>query len=99
MTLGQKRLSTTDVLDDDRVFDQRRNPATDARAGFGFFREQPGQRLVISAQDEWPREQIDAKVGNGGDDGEALSLKRRVVLLWGQKLLREERNWALDSVV
>ena len=67
--IGNSILSAIYVLEDDRVFEQRCNPAADARAGFGFFQQQPGQRLVISAQNKWLREQIDAEVGDGGDDG------------------------------
>ena len=95
--VGNSILCALDVLDDDRVFEQRRNPAADARAGFGFFREQQGQRLVINAQDERPREQMDTEVGNGGDNSETFSLKRRIVLLRRQMLLR--KNIALDPVV
>ena len=46
---------------------------------------------MISAQDERPREQIDAEMGDGGDDSETLSLKRRVVLFGKQQPLRKKR--------
>ena len=45
------------------------------------------------------REQIDAEMGDGDYDSEALSLKRRDVLLGRQQLLRKERDRALDCVV
>ena len=97
--VGNCIFSALDVLDDDRRFEQRRISAIDAPAGFRFFREQPGERLVVSTQNERPREQIDAKVGDGADDNETFSLKRRVVLLLGKKLISVERNWTPDIVV
>ena len=38
-------------------------------------------------------------MSDGGDDGEALSLERPVVLLGRQQLLRKQRDWALNTVV
>ena len=98
MHVGNSVFCAFDVLDDDRVLEQGRNPAADAGAGFGFFREQPGERFVVRAQYEGARKQIDAEVGDDGYDSETFSLKCRVVLQKGQKLCRE-KNWALESVV
>ena len=56
----------------------------------GFFREQPGQRFVVRAQYERARKQIDTEMSDSGDDGETLSLKRRVVLLGRPQLLRKK---------
>ena len=41
---------------------KRRDPATHARAAFRLFREEPRERAVVGAKDEWSTEQIDAKV-------------------------------------
>lgn len=96
--VGNDICGAYDVLDDDRVFEKRRNPASDAFSGFGLLLEQPGERQVVTTQNERSRKQIDAEMGHGSDDNATLSLKRRVVLLGGKQVLKQQ-NYVLDSVV
>ena len=86
--VGNRVFNARDVLDDNRILEQRCNPVTDARAGFVLSREHPGERFVVSTQYERPREEKDAKVGEGGDDGKTLAQSLSSYAKRGQKLFK-----------
>ena len=68
------------------------------RAAFRLLRKQPRERLMICAENEAAAE-LHFEVQHGEDDGVALALESRIVLLGRRKLLRKEENGTLDAII